>query len=178
MGNIDLYLSQYLFQSGRDLPQSLVAFLASGLIWVLFAFVLYQSGRPATRQAKIIFLARVGLAVLIGLGVNALIAYFYWRARPFTVLGFDALISKSPLDKSFPSDHAVVAWAAATVAFLYNKTSGYLVITAAILIGLGRVLAGVHYVSDVLVGGGIGVAVGYVVFKISANAFGPTRGGR
>lgn len=169
MENLDLYLSQYLFQLGRDLPQSLVVGLAVGLIWILFAFVFYRARRLATRRAQALFLFRAGLAAVIGLGINALITYFYWRPRPFAVLEFAALISKSPLDKSFPSDHAVVAWALAMMLFLYDKKSGYWGAGAAALIGLGRVLAGVHYVGDVLVGAGIGVLVGLIIFKISAN---------
>ncbi len=178
MINIDLYLSQYLFQFGRDLPQLLVVFLAIGLTWVLFVFVLYRASRLAARQDKIMFLARAALAAALGLGLNALIAYFYFRTRPFAAEGFAALISKSALEKSFPSDHATVAWAVATVIFLYNKKSGYWAIIAAALIGLGRVLAGVHYVGDVVAGAGLGILVAWLVFKISANAAGSTRDGR
>ena len=146
--------------------------------WILFAYVLYRAGRLANRRERIIFLGRAVLSVLISLAMTALIAYFYWRARPFAALGFDPLIFKSALDKSFPSDHAVTASSLATILFLYHKNSGYWGIAAAVLIGLGRVLAGVHYVSDVLAGAGLGVLAALIVFKISANASGRIHDGR
>lgn len=178
MVNLDLYLSQYLFQLGRDLPDFVAPGLAVALIWFLLAFVLYRAGRHGTKRAKIIFLVQAVSAAVIGLGINAVIAYFYFRVRPFAALDFAPLIDKSVLEKSFPSDHAVVAWALAAVLFLDDKKSGYWGIAAAGLIGLGRVLAGVHYVSDVAVGAGVGVLVGLAMVKISGNAAGRIRAGR
>lgn len=169
MANLDLLISQYLFQLGRDLPDFMAPGLAVALIWILFAFVLRYVSRLRPRRAKIMFLVRAASAALLGLAVNALIAYGYFRTRPFAALHFTPLIDKSVLEKSFPSDHAVVAWALATVLFLYDKKSGYFSIVAAFLISVGRVLAGVHYVSDVLVGAGIGLAVGVAIFKISGT---------
>lgn len=178
MLNLDLLASQYLFHLGRVLPHWLPVGLASVLIWLLFAYGLYFAARLAPGREQIIFLGRVAVAGIISLGIAAVIGYFYFRVRPFAALGFDALIAKSALEKSFPSDHAVVAWALGTILFLYNKKSGYWAGAAALLICLGRVLAGVHYVSDVLVGAGIGALAALLVFKISANAAGWTRGGQ
>lgn len=178
MLNIDSQFSQFLFQLGRELPVPMAPFLAVGLIWVLLAFVLYRAWHLPSRRAQILFLLRAGAAAALGLGLNALIAYFYFRARPFAALGFDPLIIKSALEKSFPSDHAAVSWALATIIYLYNKTSGYWAGAAAGLICLGRVLAGVHYVSDVLTGAGLGILMAWVVFKFSASAGGLFRGGR
>ena len=174
----DLYFSEPLFQLGRVLPHWLPVGLASILIWLLFAYVLYFTVRLASRREQIIFLGRASLAVIICLGITAAIGYFYWRVRPFAALGFDALIAKSAWDKSFPSDHAVVAWALAATLFLHNKKSGYWGIAAAVLICLGRVLVGVHYVSDVVVGGVIGILVAWLVFNFSANASEWFRNGR
>lgn len=165
MLNLDLLISQYLFQSGRELPGFIAPFLAVILIWILFAFVLYRALFLKNRREQILFLLRAGAAAALGLGLNALIAYFYFRTRPFAAWHFDALIAKSALEKSFPSDHAAVSWALAAVVYLYNKNSGYWAGAAAGLICLGRVLAGVHYVSDVLAGAAIGMAAACLVLK-------------
>lgn len=178
MLNLDLLISQYLFQLGRDLPAFIAPFLAVGLIWVLFVFVFYRAGRLSGNRARMLFLLRTGAAAVLGLALNALIAYFYWRARPFAALGFDPLIIKSALEKSFPSDHAAVSWALAATLYLDNKKSGYLAGIAAFFICLGRVLAGVHYVSDVLAGVGIGIFSAFAAFKIFASYSGSLRGGR
>lgn len=177
MINFDLVVSGYFFQLGRSLPPLVAPFLAVALIWILFAFVFYRSSVLGAKRDKIQFLLRAGAAALLALAVNAAIAYFYFRARPFAALGFDPLISKSALDKSFPSDHAVVAWALAAGLYFNNKTSGYWAGLAALLICLGRVLAGVHYISDVAAGAAIGVLAAGAVFKLSAPR-GSIRGAR
>lgn len=178
MVNIDLYLSQALFQFGRALPAILPVALASVLIWFLFAYVLYAASRLRPARVGLVFLGRAVLSAVIGLGITALIAYFYFRLRPFAALNFTPLIVKSALSKSFPSDHAVVAGALAMTLFLHKKSGGYYVLAAALLIALGRVLVGVHYLSDVLVGVGLGVVLGWLVFKISASATAGIQGGR
>ncbi|MEK7125742.1 MAG: phosphatase PAP2 family protein [Patescibacteria group bacterium] len=165
MMDFDLQISQYLFQLGRALPAIVVPFLAVALIWLLFAFALYRANQRPAPADKILFLARVGVAAVLGFLFNGLLAYFYFRARPFVDLGFTPLISEPMFLKSFPSDHAAVSWAVAAIIFFDNKTSGYWAGIAAGFICLGRVLSGVHYVGDVLFGAGLGIIIAGLVFK-------------
>ena len=46
---------------------------------------------------------------------------------------------------SFPSSHAAVSMAAATVVFYFDKVWGSVFIIASVLIGISRVVLGVHY---------------------------------
>jgi len=55
----------------------------------------------------------------------------------------------------------------ATVVYLYNKKWGIGFFIATILITLGRVMAGVHYPSDILGGALVGVAVAYTVLYLT-----------
>lgn len=178
MLNFDLVISQYFFQLGRFLPPLVAPFLAVALIWALFVFVFYRASVFGAPRDKIRFLLQAGAAACLALAINAIIAYFYFRTRPFAALGFDPLIIKSALDKSFPSDHAAVSWALAAVIYIYNKKSGYWAGIAAVFICLGRLLVGVHYASDVLAGAGIGILAGFMAFKIFASGSGWIRGGR
>ena len=106
------------------------------------------------------------LAALIArFGVVALVRLFYDRARPFES-GFVPLITHDP-GGSFPSGHAAF-FAALAVYFLLakQKKMGLFLLAAALLISIGRVGSGIHYWSDVLVGGGIGLAVAVVVWYL------------
>lgn len=67
---------------------------------------------------------------------------------------------------SMPSTHTVYAVVAAVaLAVLYPRLKP-IAVTMACLVGLARVLFGAHYLSDVLVGGGIGLAAGVVAMRM------------
>src|SRR3989338_8993619 len=61
-----------------------------------------------------------------------------------------------PKDFSFPSSHATIAFAAATVITAFDKKRRWLYFFIAFLISLSRIYLGYHYFFDVVVGGIIG----------------------
>lgn len=164
MLSFDLQISQYFFSLGRELPVIFVRFMATDLFWVLLAFVLIVSwlarggGRP--RHPRLFLQAAAAAAM--ALAVNAVIGWLYFRHRPFVDLAFRPLVDVAPLGKSFPSDHAAAAWALASTVWLKQKKSGSLALLLALFIALGRVLAGVHYFSDVIVGAALGFGLAYL----------------
>ena len=155
MLNIDLQISEFFFQLGKSLPQVVAVFFASYLIWILVAGVLYVSRQKKERPWRL-FIQSL-FASGIAYGINFIIGIIYFRVRPFDSLGFDPLIGKDHLDKSFPSDHASVAFALAFMVFLYNKKYGTFLLVVASLIAIGRMLAGVHYFSDIVAGALVGI---------------------
>jgi undecaprenyl-diphosphatase len=65
---------------------------------------------------------------------------------------------------SFPSGHATTAFAAAVVlAFWYPRQAGVFV-GVAVLVGLSRIVLGVHFPSDVLAGALLGSGVALAVY--------------
>jgi undecaprenyl-diphosphatase len=89
----------------------------------------------------------------------------YRRARPFESLDYTSHFPHSN-DPSFPSMHAMSAFVIGFATFQVNGFLGGLVLLLAVLTATSRVLAGVHYPSDVLGGAGIGLMSGWVVFSI------------
>ena len=90
---------------------------------------------------------------VIGYALQGTISLFYFRIRPFGVLdGVNNLLGKSIKDASFPSSHTVVAFALAFGIFWINKKYGAAFLAGAFLIALSRVVAGVHYPTDILAG--------------------------
>jgi len=71
---------------------------------------------------------------------------------------------------AFPSGHTMVASAIAFALFIVNKKAGYIFMFFAILIGLARITAGVHFPIDILggfvFGGGVSYLVAYFAKKI------------
>ena len=64
---------------------------------------------------------------------------------------------------SFPSMHAVFFSAISVAIFFSHKKAGYVFMFFALLIGLARIVAGVHFPIDILVGFIIGGVVAYTV---------------
>lgn len=105
---------------------------------------------------------RVGLAILAALGsgliLTMLFQFMALRPRPVDV----RLIWPTPNFPSYPSGHAVAAFAAAAIIALRRRGFWWPTMTglAAGLVALSRVYLGHHYPSDILAGSILGAAVG------------------
>ena len=66
------------------------------------------------------------------------------------------LFIPASMDTSFPSDHATAAFAIAGAIFLRSRRAGWIALTMASLVSVGRVVGGTHYPTDVLAGAAIG----------------------
>ena len=129
-------------------------FIAIVVLWFLVGWL---RRLPKERQGAIAALLAAGGA----LGVNQVLAYFWYRPRPYIahpgqvhqLLGHSA-------DSSFPSDHAAAALAIAGLLVFYHQRLGALALAAAALVAYSRVYVGDHYPADVLVGAVIGLGVG------------------
>jgi undecaprenyl-diphosphatase len=107
-------------------------------------------------------------AASIGLVVNQAIGHIWDRPRPYAAHphGLTPLLARSH-DPSFPSDHATAAFAIAFGVFFVYRRAGWLFLGFATLIAASRVLAGMHYPTDVLAGAGIGLGSGYFAARVA-----------
>ncbi len=95
--------------------------------------------------------------------ITELIRFFYNRPRPFEALAdINQLVDRAG-GGSFPSGHAALSFAAATVVSFYYPKTSILFFVAALSIGIGRVAAGVHWPSDILGGAVVGVGTAYTL---------------
>ncbi len=106
-----------------------------------------------------------GEAVVDSLGVNYALQYSLGRARPGTDNNSGAFFQGGT---SFPSNHAIMAWSAASViAHEYpGPLTEVLAYGAAAAISTSRVLAGQHFSSDVVVGSAVGWLIGREVYRL------------
>lgn len=79
------------------------------------------------------------------------------RARPYETLKIEPLLDKRKKGKSFPSRHTFSAFAIATVLFWLLPIAGTVTAVFALLLACARVIAGVHYPSDVVAGALLGI---------------------
>lgn len=91
-------------------------------------------------------------AALVAYLTKPLIGLLHFRLRPFVMNGVTRLIEKTSAETSFPSGHTLLAFALAFGVFWFNKKWGAVFLAGALVVGLSRVIVGVHYPSDVLAG--------------------------
>lgn len=72
------------------------------------------------------------------------------RPRPYENMDIEPLLEHKK-GESFPSRHTVSAFIIALVCFPINLYLGIFAIIVATIISISRILAGVHYISDVIV---------------------------
>lgn len=84
--------------------------------------------------------------------------------RPYEKFNYEPAVKKNTKGKSFPSRHTACAFIIA-MAFLYIQVElGVVMLIIATLIGITRVLAGVHFIRDVVSGALLGIITGYIGF--------------
>lgn len=132
---------------------NLIVFLGDYLIFLAIFPLVYFWHKDRKLFFKLVF--AVALAKLIETGLN----FIYPTPRPYEATAISPLLHM-PIrssDASFPSGHTSVAVAFATTVFLKYKKLGTFFFVLAVLIGVARVIGGVHYPVDIL--GGIFVGI-------------------
>ena len=142
-------------------------------IFIIFLFQLHRSWRLSLEEGIITALA----AGLTRFPLGSILKIVFARPRPFVSLAhITPLIAET--DFSFPSGHALFFFALATAIFCQDRAWGTLFFVLAVLIGLGRVAAGIHYPSDILGGAIIGILLGWLLYKLIRFAWCKTSGKR
>ena len=135
---------------------------ASYPVFVLYPLLLiytFWSGRIA-EFIKILVIPAVTFVMV------TLLRLITNRARPYEVLDINPLIKKNKSGQSFPSRHAASVFIIA-MAFLYvNVYAGVALLILGSLMCVSRVLAGVHFVCDVVLGALISIILGVFGFFI------------
>lgn len=103
------------------------------------------------------------LAYLLGEGLSAVGKELVGRDRPFVVEPDPPPLGIVPGTPSFPSGHATVSFACATVLAVALPRLAIPLYLLAAAIAWSRVVVGVHYPLDVLVGALLGTAIGLLV---------------
>jgi len=99
------------------------------------------------------------LATLIAVGLNQPLVAAFAEPRPYTTHPGLLVLAHHSSDGSFPSDHAVMAGAAAAGLWLASRALGAIAAAAALVMAFSRVYIAAHYPWDVVAGLAFGVLV-------------------
>jgi len=166
---IDLKLFYFLnnFAGKSKIFDTIIVFLASYLqYFLIIVFLLFLYFSAYSKRKKLYIFCTTIISIIIAcLGIREIIRFFYHRPRPFIAYQVYQLLSENKW--SFPSGHSAFFFAMATAIYLHNKKWGVGFFIAAIIINISRIIAGVHYPSDILGGMIIGVVVAYTVLYLA-----------
>lgn len=153
-----LRINRYGRARGAERFFSIISRLGDGGYWLLVAVIsLIHRGSQA-----IPFLLQAAVAAGIGLAIYRLLKRGLVRERPY-IANRRILCGARPLDRySFPSGHTLHA-VSFTILFGHFEPL-LLIVTApfAVLVAVSRIVLGLHYPSDVLIGAAIGGVLGLV----------------
>ena len=161
-------LNQPLFSTvnaiGAYLPESLWVFITNlGDTSVALAIILALYTYKQDTGIRLLILAIMGTLVIQGL------KHLFGVERPPVALDLNSfhLIGSTVKSPSFPSGHTATAFIGAGIlAAQYSATwIKRSVLICAGLIGLSRIMMGVHWPFDVLVGATLGWVIGYYGYK-------------
>jgi undecaprenyl-diphosphatase len=126
---------------------AMIVFAAKYLFLLILAaaFVYWLVAPLPTKKYLLILGIIVGAA---SLGAGRLIAHFYFDPRPFVAGHFTPLIPHEP-DNGFPSDHTLLSSAVAATVTACNPALGIALWVVTLIVGVARVLSGLHHAIDV-----------------------------
>lgn len=113
------------------------------------------------------------LAPLVGVTAVEFAAVSFFRRRfnaprPYECCAIAPLIARDGAGKSFPSRHAFSAFAIAASWFAASAPVAVVLLVAAVVLAVCRVLGGVHFPRDVVAGAFIGSATGALAAFLAA----------
>lgn len=163
---IDTYLLVIIttFINGSLIWQAWAVIAASILIWLLVGWYLVGVLWQKRHQPSNIFALVLGGSMVYLF--NIFLTFWWWRPRPFLLLDIDPIIHVSVASKSFPSDHAALAFFVAYLLSHHQKKWTPAVYILASIVAIGRVAVGVHYPLDVLAGAVVGIGFGYLTIEV------------
>ena len=113
------------------------------------------------RDARIIKVILIPFVIFV---LTTIIRKIIDKPRPYVVLNIEPLIRRDKTGESFPSRHVLSVCIIAMACFFINPWIGAIMTIIAVLIAVIRVLAGVHFIKDVVIGAIIGYVIGGLAF--------------
>jgi membrane-associated phospholipid phosphatase len=154
-----------LLAGKSGIGDAVIVLLGSYLpLFLIVAYVSFIWSHAYEPTVLPLLYATLGPALFARFLLVPIIRYFYRRPRPYDSMSVHPLFTVR--EYSFPSGHAVFFCALATsVAFFMPVFAAILFVATSISL-VSRVIAGVHYPSDILVGALLGTLVSWAMYTV------------
>lgn len=149
----NLFLKLFSLTEHSDVLNIMFSFFAKGFGVVLFSLVvLYIIIKTKPHRQEVLRIGRLVVVMFSALAFSRILKLVIARPRPFEVLDIDPIILYGSGD-SFPSGHATFYMALAIISFEYlPKSHAWTVTILAFVISISRIIIGVHFPTDIIMG--------------------------
>ena len=170
-GSLLLFIQEHLrFDFLTPLMTGVSAAGTAGICWIVLALGILLTGlilhfgvkkKTVSKQFILTGLA-IGIALVFSLLItNLILKNAVGRVRPYDAITSLQILVPRESDSSFPSGHASAGFAASAALLLMlpkkKKWPGIIAVIFASLMAYSRLYVGVHYLSDVAAGIGVGI---------------------
>lgn len=140
-----------------------VIILSAKYLYLLIVLVgiVFVGLRLKTRKKDIVWMTLICLPLI--LIIAKISGHFFYDPRPFVAHHFIPLV-KHVADNGFPSDHALLSFAIASLVFVFNKKLGLILFVVGVLVGFSRVYVGIHSPIDIVGSFVISTVITYLVY--------------
>lgn len=145
------------------------------VFFLIAAIVVARNPLYRVQWKEVLFISGISFVIARGILVT-LINLFYKKQRPYQEFNFTPITSKlfswkTNIPNSFPSRHTTAYFSIAAVVALFFPWLGLGLIIASLLAGIGRVVLGYHWPTDIVAGALLGAVVGYFVVSFGHRLF-------
>lgn len=153
-----------LEDAARVVASSSELAFAAGVVLLLAAGVVLR------RRTFVVAGVLALVSAAIALGIGHLISVLIDRPRPFVAHRQIHLFLSHAADASFPSDHVTASSAiGVAIALTLGRRFAWILLVV-LALAVSRVLLGLHYPSDVLVGAALGSATAIAICRLARSA--------
>lgn len=137
------------------------AVVSIGKAATAFVYVFYPLMLVVLAVVKSQNLIKAIIVPAVSFAIVSVLRYFLNFPRPYEkIKGLISLYNKKTVGKSFPSRHTFSAFCIAVTTLYFNSNLGLFLFLVGAVLGLCRVLSGVHFIRDVVVGAVFGTLCG------------------
>lgn len=136
--------------------------ILTGIVYISFPILLVALGynKRFSELIKIVLVCGISFVLV------SVFRYFFNAKRPYAMYEYEPVVAKEKEGQSMPSRHVFSAFVIAMSFAYINWKFSIIFFVVALLIAIHRVLIGVHFIKDVVVGAVIGIAAGSILFFI------------
>lgn len=155
----DEEISQFIVGLRMPFLNDFLIWISYGGTWFVVLFIMTSLFLWNEKKRK--WIMPLWLSLGISAGLVYLLKIIVARERPYEALGLEMLVEKH--GESFPSGHANAVFSTLGVLDKEFPKFKWFWFGFALLVAFSRVYLGLHYLSDVVVGGAIGFSIGLLV---------------
>ena len=134
-----------------------------GWLWAALAIPILWLGGHRRYEAMWV----LSLAVLAGILLFLILKRLVDRERPCSIAPIQWKDLVPPDRFSFPSGHSITAFAVTVPLSIFYPSYMLWLLFCAVSVALSRVVLGLHFLSDVVVGSAMGAGIGYMAYTLA-----------